>query len=85
MSFENGRDAQMSAIWADQQAMEIVLRAMIKAGPPEARREMLVRIKAEADRFTAMSNDPSLNKAVLAVVASLIDDLSDPVLDRASA
>ncbi len=78
MSQGSSSDVQLAAIWADQQATEIVLRALLKstvARGPAAHAELLALIKAEADRFQGMSNQPGWDSAVMAVVASIVEDL----------
>ena len=87
MSLDSSRDIQLAAIWADQQAMEIVLRAMLKSTAsrgPAAQAELMALIDAETDRFHGMSNEPGWDSAVLAVVASIVEDLRSDHASRAT-
>ncbi len=87
MTLQSGRDLQLQAIWADQQAQEILLRAALKscAERGDAERDALLdRIDREARRFADAATDPVWRQSVTAIVNSVVDDLREE-LERARA
>lgn len=74
-------DHQLLAVWADQQAQEILLRSVLKTlakRGPEARDELLAQIESEKERFASLAEDRSWRGTVTAVLQSVMDDvLSD--------
>lgn len=87
MSDHGARDLQLHAIWADQQAQEILLRAMLKTSAAKseaAYAALLARIDLEVRRFSDTATDPSWRQSVTAIVNSVVDDLREE-LEQASA
>jgi len=80
MTDHGGRDMQLHAIWADQQAQEILLRALLKASASRSDAEcaaLLARIDLEARRFADTATDPSWRQSVTAIVNSVVEDLRE--------
>ncbi len=71
-------DHQLLAVWADQQAQEILLRSVIKTyakSDPAARDALLAQIEIEKQRFAEGADDRNWRGAVTAVLQSVLDDV----------
>ena len=78
MDGQGGRDLQLQAIWADQQAQEILLRAALLTCAERSdsdRQALFARIEQERKRFALNAPDPSWRQSVTALIESFMDDL----------